>query len=91
MKTTASHCFKPAAIALAIWATALPALAQDTTTPSVSMPFGECGLGQWTSNRNLDDRPNITTAGCVVSWKPKLSNNLRLGLSVRAGRESRWD
>ena len=87
MKATASHCFKPVAIALALWATAQPTLAQaqDTATATLSMPFGECALGQWTSNRNLDDRTNITAAGCVVSWKPKLSNDLRLGLNVRAG------
>jgi hypothetical protein len=86
MKTPASHCLKPVAIALALWATAQPtlALAQDAATATLSMPFGECALGQWTSNRNLDDRANITTAGCVVSWKPKLNNDFRLGLNLRA-------
>lgn len=83
----AHHCLKPAAIALVIWATAQPMLAyaQDAATPTLSMPFGECALGQWTSNRNLDDRTSITSGSCVVSWKPKLSANLRLGLNVRSG------
>ncbi len=89
MTTPASHRFTPAAIALAIWATALPALAQDAAAQPLSAPFGECALGQWASNRNLDDRTHITAAGCVVSWKPKLSPDssvdLRLGLNVRAG------
>ena len=64
-----------------------PALAQaqDPATPALPMPFGECALGQWTSNRNLDDRASITSAGCVVNWKPKLGADLRLGLNVRAG------
>lgn len=85
MNTPASHCFRLAAIALAIWATALAALAQDAPAPSLSAPFGECALGQWNSNRNLDERTNITTAGCTVSWKPKLSANIQLGLNARAG------
>jgi hypothetical protein len=85
MTTSASPCFKPAAVALAIWATALPALAQDAAAPSFTAPFGECALGQWTSNRNLDERANITSAGCVMNWKPKFGNDLRLGLNARAG------
>ena len=59
--------------------------AQEAAAPTLSMPFSECALGQWTSNRNLDDRANITSAGCVVSWKPTLGNDLRLGLNLRAG------
>ncbi len=64
-----------------------PAVAQvkDSDAPTLSLPFGECALGQWMSNRNLDDRTDITSAGCVVSWKPKLGADLRLGLNVRAG------
>ena len=64
MTMPAHHCLKPAAIALVIWATAQPMLAyaQDAATPTLSMPFGECALGQWTSNRNLDDRTSITNA-----------------------------
>ena len=83
----ASHCFKASAVAWAMLVAAPPTLAQkqDSPTAELAAPFGECVLGQWTSNRNLDDRTNITSAGCVVSWKPKLSNDLRLGLNVRAG------
>ncbi len=77
------------ALSLNLLAIAQPSLAQsqaaDAPTSSLTMPFGECALGQWTSNRNLDDRADITTAGCLVSWKPKLNADLRLGLNVRAG------
>ena len=57
----------------------------DAASPTLSAPFGECALGQWTSNRNLDDRKDITSAGCVLTWKPKLSTDLRLGLNARVG------
>ena len=74
-------------LALSLLAIAQPSLAQtqDTALAALSMPFGECALGQWTSNRNLDDRADITTAGCLVSWKPKLGQSVRLGLNARAG------
>ena len=87
MNTAAPIGFKPIAVALALWASVQPALAQsqDAAAASLSMPFGECALGQWTSNRNLDDRASITSAGCLVSWKPKISNDVRLGLNLRAG------
>ena len=58
---------------------------QDAATPALSAPFGECAMGQWTSSRNLDDRKDITSAGCVLNWKPKVSSDLRLGLNARVG------
>lgn len=92
MITLLRHFFKSAAFTLATSATAQSALAQtaitqfqDGSVSALSAPFGECALSQWTSSRNLDDRANITTAGCVVSWKPKLSPELQLGLNLRAG------
>ena len=74
-------------LALSLLAMAQPSLAQaqDATAPTLSAPFGECALGQWTSNRNLDDSAEITSAGCLVSWKPKLNANMQLGLNARAG------
>ena len=48
-------------------------------------PYGECTLSAWSSNRNLDDRPDITSAVCTINWKPKISADLRLGLNLRAG------
>ena len=74
-------------LALSLLAMAQPSLAQaqDATAPTLSAPFGECALGQWTSSRNLDDRAEITSAGCLVSWKPKLNANMQLGLNARAG------
>ena len=62
----------------AISAAALPA-------PSVSLPYGECSLAAWSSNRNLDDRQDIASALCTVNWKPRVSADLRLGFSLRAG------
>jgi hypothetical protein len=54
--------------------------AEDTATP-----FGECQLGQWTSNRNLDDKDNITKASCFLYWKPLVAQSTRLHLSVQGG------
>jgi hypothetical protein len=85
MTTPASHCVRASAVAWAVLAAAQPSLAQDAAAPNLSAPFGECALSQWTSNRNLDDRANVTGAGCVMSWKPKFGNDLRLGLNARAG------
>ena len=62
-------------------------LAQDAPLPSVpfSAPYGECKLGYWSSNRNLDDRTNLPSAQCAVSWKPKLSTDMRLGIDMHLG------
>ena len=62
-------------------------LAQDTPPPiaSLSAPYGECKLGFWSSNRNLDDRTNMPSALCAVSWKPRLSNDVRLGIDLHLG------
>ncbi len=75
------------AVALLSLVALQPVVAQvnDSNAPTLSLPFGECALGQWTSNRNLDDLAAITSAGCLVSWKPKLNDNFRVGLNVRAG------
>ncbi len=74
------------ALALILWASAPPSLAQTHDTgAALAAPFGECALGPWTSSRNLDDRANIATAGCLLSWRPKLGADVRLGLNVRAG------
>ena len=76
-------------LAMSLLTIAQSSLAQtrspDAAISAVSAPFGECALGQWTSSRNLDDRADITTAGCLLSWKPQLSENLRLSLNARAG------
>jgi hypothetical protein len=54
-------------------------------SPPVSLPYGECSLSAWSSNRNLDDRQNIASASCTVNWKPQISADLRLGLNLHAG------
>lgn len=61
-----------------------PALAQEATAPNW-LPFGECQVSAWTSNRNLDDRQDFGSAGCQVSVKPKFTPELSLGLNFRAG------
>lgn len=58
--------------------------AQEATPPNW-MPFGECQAAHWTSNRNLDDRQDLSAAACQVSVKPKLTPELSLGLNARAG------
>ena len=50
-----------------------------------SPPYGECSLSAWSSNRNLDDRQNVTSVLCTVNWKPKINADLRAGLNLRAG------
>jgi hypothetical protein len=56
---------------------ALPAL-------ELAKPFGECRLGFWTGNRNLDDQEGVPLSSCLLSWKPKFSETLGAGLNVRA-------
>ena len=87
MKTPASQCVRASAVAWAMLVAAQSTLAQTQASSAAqwSAPFGECALGHWSSNRNLDDRANITSAGCLVSWKPKLNDNFRAGLNARAG------
>ena len=62
-------------------------LAQDTLPASAtfSAPYGECNLGYWSSSRNLDDRTNLPSAHCAVSWKPKLNAQASLGFDVHLG------
>ena len=61
-----------------------PGPSPAASTPS-SLPYGECALSGWSSNRNLDDRQDIASALCTVNWKPKLSAGVGLGLNLRAG------
>ena len=51
----------------------------------VSLPFGECGAGYWSSNRNLDDKTEFGSVQCQLNWRPKLGEDLRLGVSLRVG------
>ena len=66
-------------------------LAQDTPPSSASpaapysMPFGECNLGYWSSNRNLDDRTNLPSAHCAVNWKPKFNAEVQMGIDLHLG------
>lgn len=60
-----------------------PSMASDLLPQSP--PYGECTVSAGSSNRNLDDRQDITSAVCTVNWKPKLSAELGLGLNLRAG------
>ena len=74
-------------------------LAQDTSPASASLPapysapnsapystpYGECKLGFWSSNRNLDDSTNRPSALCGVIWKPKLNAEVSLGFDLHLG------
>lgn len=67
-----------AALAAAGWAAAGGAQAAD-------WPFGECRVGGWSSNRNLDDREGIAKADCLVQWRGDAGENLRFALGARLG------
>ena len=60
------------------------AVNQDSPT-GLSLPYGQCDVGYWSSTRNLDDKHNFTAATCKVNWKPKITPDLGLGFSARAG------
>lgn len=62
------------------------ALAQDSPSgASLAAPYGECTLGYWSSNRNLDDRSDLPAAHCALNWKPRLSADARIGIDLQLG------
>ena len=62
------------------------ASAADQESPAeLSLPYGQCDAGYWSSTRNLDDKKNFTAATCKVNWKPKITPEVGLGFSARAG------
>ena len=62
------------------------ASAADQESPTdLSLPYGQCDAGYWSSTRNLDDKKNFAAATCKVNWKPKITPDVGLGLSARAG------
>lgn len=52
---------------------------------ALTLPFGECRAGYWSSNRNLDDKENIPKLTCFANWKPSLWEGARLGMNARVG------
>ena len=52
---------------------------------TLSAPFGQCDAGYWSSTRNLDDKAQFPAATCSVNWKPKITPDIGLGISARAG------
>ena len=66
------------------------AQAQSAVDPAgvqtpLALPFGECGAGYWSSNRNLDDKAESGSVQCQVNWRPKLGEDLRAGFGLRVG------
>jgi hypothetical protein len=85
-KSNATHLL----LCLVLHVVASAALAQEQVVPPAS-PFGECGVGYWSSNRNLDDAQDIANAFCLLSWKPILSASTSLGFNARLGWENQLD
>lgn len=56
---------------------------QEQPVASVPAPYGECALGYWSSNRNLDDVKDVANSFCILNWKPKLSTGASLGFNAR--------
>ena len=50
---------------------------------SLPAPYGECGLGYWSSSRNLDDVSDVGSGYCTLSWKPKLTPGVVAGFNAR--------
>lgn len=66
----------------------LATLALLTAAPQAQAqgaPSGQCQLGHWSSNRNLDDRGGGLEGRCQGAWRPRWSESLSLGLAARAG------
>ena len=59
--------------------------ADQEVSTELSSPYGQCDAGYWSSTRNLDDKKNFTSATCTVNWKPKITPDVGLGFSARAG------
>ncbi len=59
------------------------ALDQEQSAVSLPAPYGECGLGYWSSNRNLDDVEDVAHSFCSLNWKPKLTAGASLGFNAR--------
>lgn len=75
MKPSVSVC-----LVLVSCAFALPAAAEG-----VSMPTGQCKIGQWTSNRNLDVNDSLGVLDCSLAWRQSLSEASRFVVSGRGG------
>lgn len=82
---------RSAAVCVALLGAAGAALGQTTgqasgQEPSVAAlpaPYGECGLGYWSSSRNLDDAKDLASTFCVLNWKPRLTTGASLGFNAR--------
>lgn len=71
-----------ALFALVCWAPKT-AIATDSEF-SLAKPYGECRLGFWNSNRNLDDTKNVAQTQCLLNWKPRISPSLQANFNLRA-------
>ena len=66
-------------------------LASAMTLPGAAMaqesfglqPFGECRTGFWSSTRNLDDVPGLSSSTCLLNLKQQPAANLQLAASAR--------
>ena len=68
------------AVGLAGLLAAPPAMAQN-----MAAPFGDCRLGYWSANRNLDDGAGVGKASCFVNWKHAFDERLRIHVGGRLG------
>ena len=53
-------------------------------TPQPTLPFGDCSIAYWSSNRYLDDRPASASALCFANWRLALGETSRFGFNARA-------
>ena len=53
-------------------------------TPELTLPFGDCSIAYWSSNRNLDDRPASASALCFANWRLALGETSRFSFNARA-------
>ena len=53
-------------------------------TPQPTLPYGDCSIAYWSSNRNLDDRNASANALCFANWRLALGETARLSFNARA-------
>lgn len=69
-----------ACLAIVSSAVVLPAASEG-----VSIPTGQCKIGHWSSNRNLDANDDVGLLDCSLTWRQALGDSSRFVVSGRGG------
>ncbi len=55
------------------------------STESLPSPFGDCRIGVWSGNRNLDDDAALFKTTCLAQWRVPVGADFRASLGARVG------